>query len=53
MNEIKKLDMENVNCPICSNETDRVPMIRIDDTVVCEKCGYSSPILQVVHRKKK
>lgn len=42
---IKKLDMINVHCPICM-----IPLERVDDEVVCPKCGFTSPVLVVNHR---
>lgn len=46
--KVKKLDMTTVSCPVCE-----ILMERIDDEVVCPKCGFTSPILQVVRRRGK
>lgn len=43
---IKKLDMNETNCPIC-----RIQMKRDGNEVVCPKCGFTSPIILVKHRK--
>jgi len=45
MEKIKKLDMSDIHCPVCT-----IGMERHEDEVVCPKCGFSSPIILVNHR---
>jgi len=43
--KIKKLDMEEVHCPICM-----IPLERVEDEAICPKCKFTSPVLIVNHR---
>lgn len=43
--KIKKLDINKIHCPIC-----RIKMVRKDNEVECPECGFTSPILLVVHK---
>lgn len=44
--KIKKLDMNDLSCPIC-----QIGLVREGDEVNCPKCGFGSPIILVNHRR--